>query len=563
MTRFLSESLLQKESQQEALCGLLGTQSSKKIIDKREECSANHEHQQLASHQMSLASGSQNITKDESCEEPSLKIEIESFPYEEEENIEDFENVGSLDMDSSEYTCQDPGLSFDKETEKKIKEFQDELIENPVTPKDIKYNQKIDKKIRYEKAVVAVTSGQIKNCRVASNLYGVKYRTVLDFISKKKNSGQYQGGGRKLERFTREEEKFITGRINRLVQNGAILTTKLIQQVVVEEAQVILANNPDRSETLQKIFDKKTLPSFVSNFSKRNRLNYVVCDAKKKKDLCDADMKKEMCDADKKEELDESRNSKSEELSTKLEIDSFLAEKDEDIIEEDVDLDKGLYTCQDPEEVTFDKETEEKIKDFEGELIENPSTLKDRKFNQRIDKKIRYEKAVAAVISGQIRCRVAAEHYGVAYSTVRDITSKSKRSSVGRNGYYQGRGMILKRFTREEEKYIADRIKKLVENGAKMTKQLIKEVVIEEAEVVKINHPERSEAIDKILDKKLFNAFISNFSNRQRLNHLCDVDKKRELEEKRNFECEVCYKKFCYKNARMLHMRTCHGFLFS
>ena len=89
--------------------------------------------------------------------------------------------------------------------------------------------------------------------------------------------------------------------------------------------------------------------------------------------------------------------------------------------------------------------------------------------------------------------------------------------------------MILKRFTREEEKYIADRIKKLVENGAKMTKQLIKEVVIEEAEVVKINHPERSEAIDKILDKKLFNAFISNFSNRQRLNHLCDVDKKREL----------------------------------
>ena len=79
-------------------------------------------------------------------------------------------------MDSSEYTCQDPGLSFDKETEKKIKEFQDELIENPVTPKDIKFNQKIDKKIRYEKAVVAVTSGQIKNCRVASNLYGVKYR---------------------------------------------------------------------------------------------------------------------------------------------------------------------------------------------------------------------------------------------------------------------------------------------------------------------------------------------------------------------------------------------------
>ena len=72
---------------------------------------------------MSLAPGSQNITKDESCEEPSLKIEIESFPYEEEENIEDFENVGSLDMDSCEYTCQDPGLSFDKETEKKIKEF--------------------------------------------------------------------------------------------------------------------------------------------------------------------------------------------------------------------------------------------------------------------------------------------------------------------------------------------------------------------------------------------------------------------------------------------------------
>ena len=62
-------------------------------------------------------------------------------------------------------------------------------------------------------------------------------------------------------------------------------------------------------------------------------------------------------------------------------------------------------------------------------------------------------------------------------------------------------------------------------------------------------------------DKGKLMRFGYNFANRNNL--ALDVEKKTDIDERRRFECEVCYKKFTYKSGCVYHMRTSHKFLFS
>ena len=203
-------------------------------------------------------------------------------------------------------------------------------------------------------------------------------------------------------------------------------------------------------------------------------------------------------------------------------------------------------------EDNFDKETIEKIREFQNELIENPVTPKEIKLNKMIDKKIRYEKAVAAVKSGQIKsCRLAGKLYGVCHQTVGEFITKGTS--------FQGSGQVPKKFSKAEEKVIIERIKNLVEGGRDLTIKLIGEVIAEEAEVIQINQPERSETVQSVLKK----GFVYNFAKRNNLNQLCDTEAKKDRDERRQYECEVCYKKFTKKSACVSHMKTLHGFLFS
>ena len=179
-------------------------------------------------------------------------------------------------------------------------------------------------------------------------------------------------------------------------------------------------------------------------------------------------------------------------------------------------------------------------------------TPKEIKLNKMIDKKIRYEKAVAAVKSGQIKSfRLAGKLYGVCHQTVGEFVTKGTS--------FQGSGQVPKKFSKAEEKVIIERIKSLVEGGRDLTIKLIGEVIAEEAEVIQINQPERSETVQSVLKK----GFVYNFAKRNNLNQLCDTEAKKDRDERRHYECEVCYKKFTKKSACVGHMKTLHGFLYS
>ena len=82
----------------------------------------------------------------------------------------------------------------------------------------------------------------------------------------------------------------------------------------------------------------------------------------------------------------------------------------------------------DPEEIAeLDKRTEEVIEGLKRERITNPSRPQDLAFNKNIDKKIRYEKALAGVKSGRVAsCREAARMFGVCRQSLQNCLKSGK-----------------------------------------------------------------------------------------------------------------------------------------
>lgn len=439
--------------------------------------------------------------------------------------------------------------NIDKETEYKIREFKNEMIENPVTLKHKNINKRIEKKIRFEKAISAVKSGRLANAWASAKVYGVCYPTLLDFL---KEGRGFQGSGKSLQRFTQEEEKFIVDRVERLVESGSKLTSNLLQRVIKEEAETVMTNQPDRAEDLAKTLEENNLKRFSYNFANRNKLKFY---SKKLmiKNKQDSFVEGETNDSI---EADSHPDAQQEERVKKVCDDSAMKEEicNEDFENsciDDVDAHKSVQV-QNVETVDF-KEFEEKIKKFEKEMIGNPVTPKDMKFNKKIDKKIRFEKAIFDVKKGRASAWGASKLYGVCYTTLQEFLKDGRG--------FRGPGKGLTCFTQEEEQFIVDRVKKSVENGSKFTNELLQQVIREEADIVIINQPERSEDLSKLLERGKLMKFGYNFARRNNL--APDAEKKTDIDERRRFECEVCYKKFTYKSGCVYHMRTSHSFLYS
>ena len=433
---------------------------------------------------------------------------------------------------------------FDNETLEKIREYKREMIENPMTPKHIKINKRIEKKITFEKAIYAYKSGRETSVMAAAKVYGVCDTTLSKFIREGRG---FQGQGLKLKIFTLEEEKNIVDKVKGLAaESGSKLTSKLLQRVIQDEAAIIMTNQPERSEYLTRTFNT-SFERFTYNFAARNKLILKKIKGGRK-------IKKIQDSVDDFIEEDE-EGDPDEKVEQEYDID-MKEETDADIENDcfgDTDAQKSVVKVQHVNKVDFDKEIEEKIREFEKEMVQNPITPKDIKFNQKIEKKIRFEKAISDVKSGRVTAHAAAKVHGVCYQTLSDFI----RDGRG----FKGPGKKLGIFTQEEEKFIADRLKKLAENGSKLTMELLQKVIREEADIVLINQPERSEDLAKILDRKKLQRFGYNFATRQNLP--INVEKKKEIDERRSFECEVCYKKFAYKSGCVYHMRTAHSFLYS
>ena len=201
----------------------------------------------------------------------------------------------------------------------------------------------------------------------------------------------------------------------------------------------------------------------------------------------------------------------------------------------------------------IDKVTEEKVKEFEKELIENPKTKKNFIHNRKVNKKIKYEKAIAFFKSGQAD---SVHHAAVTCG----VDSKTLKKLVMKGGSFRGGGTTLRRFSKEEEKVIVQRALELSSSGGNLlTCKLLQKVILEEAEVVKINQPERTEQMT--FTNTGLKYFAINLAVRNAIYDHVESTRK-DLDKRRIYECEICQKTFTFQNSLVKHRKTCHSFLY-
>ena len=202
----------------------------------------------------------------------------------------------------------------------------------------------------------------------------------------------------------------------------------------------------------------------------------------------------------------------------------------------------------------YDRNVAEAIRELEEDIIVEPLTEKHRKFNAKIETKIQMQRALADVKTGRVKSgNAAAKKYGVAQRTLYSLINSNKP--------FEGKGKKPKYLTVAEEKHIKTRLLDLSNNGRDLTMDLVKRIVTEEYEVLKVNFPEREPPLEELQHK--LTHFIHNFSKRHNLKELCDVARKEEREERRTFECEICQSSFTFKNSLVSHQRKQHSFLYS
>ena len=395
---------------------------------------------------------------------------------------------------------------LDDKIEDVTDECKKELTESPQSHSEKMTNKRIDKKIRYEKALALYKSSNVTTYKQAAEQFGVCH----NMLRKYNNEGySYLGQGEKTsKRFTREEEIYIKERVLEITEGGTNFTLAILKKVILEEAEIVKVNQPERY--FLGFPTKQILSSYCGAFRRKHGLgNNANTEINEEKEV----MEKEEMDPDEMEKK----------------------EMDPDEMEE------------------FERKTQEQIREYEKDLIENPLTEKQRVVNQKIEMKIRYEKALAALKTGRVQSyRQASIIYGVNGSTLRKFILSGTS--------YKGKGMELSRFTAEEEKIIADRIWKLIEGGSLLTARMVKNILLEEAEIIKVNQPDRTEQMTFASIPKLW-SFIHAFTKRHEMDKICDAENRKDREQRRTHECEICYNTYTFQKSLRDHRKKCQSFL--
>ena len=200
--------------------------------------------------------------------------------------------------------------------------------------------------------------------------------------------------------------------------------------------------------------------------------------------------------------------------------------------------------------------SEETIKELEKDLVINPSTKREIMLNRTINRKIKYEKGMAFFKSGRA---TSISHAATAHG----LNDKTLKKLLLNCGSFQGPGSYKKltRFSKEEEKIIVNRALTLSSSEENsLTFKRLREVIREEAEVVKINQPERSTEMT-FTDKSLY-TFAYTLAERNGILDLCHSHMRRSRDTRRTYECEICYNSFTFKNSLVSHQKKCHSFMY-
>ena len=188
-----------------------------------------------------------------------------------------------------------------------------------------------------------------------------------------------------------------------------------------------------------------------------------------------------------------------------------------------------------------DVNIDENINILEKDLINNPTNKDEERMNESTRMKIKLQKAMGDVFSGQCNSvREAARKYGVSQTTL------GRMCNSGGKYEYTGRGRWSKVFTREEEKHITKRVLELTDGGENLTPMKLKQIVDDEMTLMRVNFPDLVTPTRKMLD-----AFA-------RRNGLDLFIKATNMNKIRNYDCDLCGKSYTLKNHLAYHRKKVH-----
>lgn len=182
-------------------------------------------------------------------------------------------------------------------------------------------------------------------------------------------------------------------------------------------------------------------------------------------------------------------------------------------------------------------------------LVPNPLTAHEVKNNEKIQKQILYETAIAEVMSGECKTlSEASKKFNIARSTLRDLVKADRK--------YTGRGRKSHVFTDEEEKIISERVLERTNGGKELSWKFLKEMIIEELNIIKINQPDRDFARISCKNGNIIEmTYVRRFAER---NNLSRFLLQKFTKPNRNFECDICGSRFTMKNVLEAHRKRIH-----
>jgi len=346
-----------------------------------------------------------------------------------------------------------------------------------------------------------------------------------------------------------------------ICEDGVIFTHKLMLANISKLLKLILSEIPAADEVTIYLhnFPKKHVEEFFLELLQKKESSYgQLCSTfgiqshshsvkKEIGKISDVEIKEENDFFDSEALLHEHQES----METDIHNDNVTKVKVKEIEEERV---KNQKSKRDIDE-DVERVSEETIKELEKDLIINPSSKRELLLNKTINKKIKYERGIAFFKSGRATSiRHAAKAHG--------LNDKTLKKLLLNCGSFQGPGSYKKltRFSKEEEKIIVNRALTLSSSEENsLTFKRLREVIREEAEVVKINQPERSTEMT-FTDKSLY-TFAYTLAERNGILDLCHSHMRRSRDTRRTYECEICYNSFTFKNSLVSHQKKCHSFL--
>ena len=125
---------------------------------------------------------------------------------------------------------------------------------------------------------------------------------------------------------------------------------------------------------------------------------------------------------------------------------------------------------------------------------------------------------------------------------------------------YQGKGRKSTFLTEDEEKIITHRLLEMANGAQVLNLSIVKQYIEEEIEIIKIDFPDRRDFLQDLMNHSgRFQAVVFRFAEKNGLRKYFPEDTRERL-----FQCDVCFKKFTFKNALVKHQKTVHyGFLYS